>query len=157
MNTTKRILPFAAFAFILVILVAVRLLSPGRFRTTPAETESFLTGKSPLITINDLQNQGDKYVLINLDPAGTVITGITENIINIKPGDILKKESMQKISAKGKTVALCSADLAMASRTWMLLKQMGIEKLFILVDSTGSEVLKYKFRPDTLTRPESGI
>ena len=49
---------------------------------------------------------------------------------------------------------LVSSENAISARVWMILSQIGIKNIFILPEEKDFEVLKNKFRPDTLSAPE---
>jgi hypothetical protein len=62
----------------------------------------------------------------------------------------LNKNNFSLIGKHNGPVLLYSADPGLSARIWMLLSQMGRRNIYILTDSTDNEILKYKFRPDSL-------
>jgi hypothetical protein len=51
-------------------------------------------------------------------------------------------------------VILVSSENTISARIWMLLSQKGLKNIFILSEEKDFEVLKNKFRTDTLSIPE---
>jgi hypothetical protein len=51
-------------------------------------------------------------------------------------------------------VLLNSSEEAVSARVWMILSQLGHSNIYIVTDDPEIEVMKNKFRPDTLIRPE---
>lgn len=138
----------------LLILVLIKSAGPQHFKpdaqklAEPSFTNSNIISKDQLASF-----QGEKLIIS--------FTGLQENerntlgnVIEIAPGNILLKENIERIRNNNGPVLLYSGDPAIASRVWMVLTQMGIEKIFILAADTENELIKHEFRPDTIIKPE---
>ncbi len=67
----------------------------------------------------------------------------------IAAGRLLDKENLKAIHTHQGPVLLVSDDPSISAKAWMILSQMGYRDLFVLTEKDSTEVLKYKFRPDT--------
>ena len=72
----------------------------------------------------------------------------------IQADSILYGKNLELIREHDGKLILASGDIAISSRIWMLLSQMGFEQIFILSEDPEPEVQKFEFRPDTAVRPE---
>ena len=86
--------------------------------------------------------------------AGSGLNEITSDALFIAADSILSKNNLSIIRKHDGPVLLVSSETAVSARIWMVLSQMGYKNIYILTNDADSEVLKYKFRPDTLVRPE---
>jgi rhodanese-related sulfurtransferase len=92
-----------------------------------------------------------------------------KNALNVPFSEILNNPEMEKLQSFEKDIVLYSNSTVESAKAWTLLTQMGFTKLYILdipgelisenildKDSVieSSEILKYKFQPDTLVRLE---
>ena len=137
-----------------VILVLLRAFSTNHFRNDARKLAEPSFSGSNIITPDKLmQLKGDKLLVIlgKESKSNTVHTGKT---ISISPDSVMVKENLRLLRNHEGPVLLWSSDNAVSVRLWMLLSQMGIGELFILSEESEPEVLKYKFRPDTMARPE---
>jgi len=90
--------------------------------------------------------------MICLDKDADGIRKLSGELRNIPPDSILNKNHSTQIMKHDGPVLLYSSDPGLSARIWMLLSQMGRRNIYILTDSTDNEVLKYKFRPDSLMK-----
>ena len=133
----------------LLILILFRLLSPGFFKVNARKWAEPSFQRSNLVTGEKLKFLEGEKLIINLGGELIKPSGIEEEAVTIAPGSILSSINLIK-EHKG-PVILFSSESSVSARIWMLLSQMGYKNIYILA---GDEVLKYKFRPDSLTRPE---
>ena len=147
MNILKKYKAVIALLLPLLILIFFRLSGPGHFKINAKRWAEPSFMGSNIVTAENLNSIKNKLV-INLDPENTLPQGI-ENAISADPESLLNKTDIIK-NHKG-PVILFSHETSVSARIWMLLSQMGYKNIFILA---GNEVLKYKFRPDSLIRPE---
>jgi hypothetical protein len=75
-------------------------------------------------------------------------------IIQIPADSILCNQYLSIIKKHKGPLLLFSDDKTISARIWMILSQIGRRNIFILTNNKNNEVFKYKFRPDTLIRPE---
>ena len=139
---------------VVVILVMIQTLGNGHFRRDAGKWTGPSADGANLITAQSLGNLDGEVMLVDLSEQGVFLKEF-EGTIGI-PAKTLMEKANQKILRNHKgSIVLVSEDRALAARIWMLLSQMGYSRLYILADSANQDALKYKFRPDTLTRPES--
>jgi hypothetical protein len=136
----------------ILILVLIRLLNPNHFKPDARLWASPSVGHKNLITRNNLATlPGDKLIII-LDQSE--VEGIIGNTVKFSMDTIISKANLKTLRKHKGPILLYSGDHTLAARVWMLLSQMGIRKVYILTDEIENEVMKYKFRPDTMTGPE---
>jgi len=146
----------AAFAVVLPVLIIVlaRTISSNHFRPDAKELAAATLTRSNLLSAIEINALPGNKLLIYLDEEVKAETGIAESV-NIRPDSIIVKSNFSKIKKfKGKVI-LSSTDPSVSARVWMVLSQMGIKELYILTYDQDNESFKNKFRPDTVTGPES--
>jgi len=135
-----------------IMLVLIRLYTPGHFKPDARSRAELSFSGANLITMKNLEEEKDKFLIVNLGVISSQFEK-EENILTVAPDSILKKEIISRIKKHKGSVVISSPDISISSGIWMVLSQMGIDNLYVLAgDST--EVLKYKFRPDSSARPE---
>jgi antitoxin component YwqK of YwqJK toxin-antitoxin module len=106
------------------------------------------------ISLSGLENLSAPYIVVNLSNSEVCHTFQSQNIINIPFENLLDKTNQKILNdAEGK-ILLYSKDISIASKAWVILNQLNFENVFILESEEDSEVLKYKFQPDTGAIPE---
>jgi hypothetical protein len=134
----------------ILILVLIRSFGVSHFKNDARKWAEPSINKSNIIDINKTGSLNGKVLIIYLDKDANHIIGISGDSGNIPPDSILNKNNISLIGKHNGPVLLYSADPGLSARIWMLLSQMGLRNIYILTDSTDNEVLKYKFRPDSL-------
>ncbi|HUX96422.1 MAG TPA: hypothetical protein VMV47_11890 [Bacteroidales bacterium] len=154
MNFIKKYKPIFLILLPVLILVLVRTTGINHFKTDARKHAEKSFSRSNLITAEKLSQTGGNKLIINLEK--DVIKHITSKITvkSISADSILNKQNIKLLLNHDGPVIISSSDDAVSARIWMLLSQMGVENLFILTEDPEPELLKYKFRPDTLARPE---
>jgi hypothetical protein len=153
MNTFKK---YRVVIFVLVpiiLLVLIRLYSPGHFKPDAKSRAELSFSGENLITIKKLEEKNEKFLIINLGDKSIQFEK-ADNILTVTPDSILKKEIINRIRKHKGSIAISSPDISISSGIWMILSQMGIDNLYILTSDDSAEELKYKFRPDSTVRPE---
>jgi hypothetical protein len=153
MNTLEKYTSVIAIVLVVVILVLVRTLVSGHFRNDAGKWTGPSINQSNLITPEGLNKLPGKSLIVDLSDKGNLLRKYNGSI-NIPAKSLLDKTNQKMLQTYKGNILLVSEDPALSARLWMLLSQMGYTNLFILSDSSNNEVFKYKFRPDTLTRPE---
>lgn len=137
----------------LSVLVLIKSFTGGHFRNDASKWTGPSISQANLIAREHLDSLDGKPILVVLDSSTDIPAGLGETV-NIPARSILNKVNLKKLRDHKGSIVLVSADPALSARIWMLLSQLGNKNLYILTDSTDNEVLKYKFRPDTLIMPE---
>ena len=77
-----------------------------------------------------------------------------EHSMKIPFENLLDQTNRKILEEVNGDLILYSADVATASKAWVILNQMGFKSVFILNTGGNPEELKYKFQPDTTARLE---
>jgi hypothetical protein len=144
-------------AVVLIILVLVLIRSTGiyHFKNDAKKWAESSIKQSNSLTADEAAALPGSRLIINLDKGAISIPGLTGDVRNIPADSILDKNIISTILNHDSPVLLLSSEPGLSARIWMILSQMGCRNIYILTKSGDNEVLKYKFRPDTLTlRPE---
>jgi hypothetical protein len=136
-----------------LILVLFRAFGTNHFKNDARRWAEPSVARSNIISEDQLGTLSGEKLIINLDKKSS---GIEQNINNkvISADSILSKNVLNIIRKHGGPVLLFSSDAAVSARVWMILSQMGYGNIYIFTNDTDNEVLKNKFRPDTVIRPE---
>lgn len=121
-----------AAVVVLAVLVLIRALNPGIFRYDAVKwAEPSVTGEN-IVTPGKLSATGDNILFVILDPDCQVpdMTGAVK--LTAAPGDLFSGENIRKIRKNKGPVVLCSEDMSVSSRVWMVLSETGIRQLYIL-------------------------
>jgi hypothetical protein len=137
----------------LLILVLIRSAGSNHFKPDAEKLAEPSFVKSNIINVDQLASLSVDKLICLTEPMENV-KNVFGNYIEIAPGDILMKENINKIKNNSGPVLLYSQDVAMVSRIWMVLTQMGIKNIFILTADSDNELIKHEFRSDTLLKPE---
>lgn len=138
-------------AVVLIVLVMVVLRSTGsnHFKNDARKWAVASWIQANIMSLDHAQSLKGNSLIINLDKVNQ--TGYSEdNVHNIPPDSILSKKYVNTILAHDGAILLYSSEPGISARIWMILSQMGCKNIYILTENDDNEVLKYKFRPDTL-------
>jgi hypothetical protein len=137
------------FVLPVIILVLIRAFAPGNFKPDAQKlAEASFTG-SNLLNREQVAALHGKPLIIKLVNADAGQTKPSSDTLVIVAGQLLKKENIKVIRYHHGPVLMVSDNPAISAKAWMILSEMGYRDLFILSEKDSSEVLKYKFRPDT--------
>jgi rhodanese-related sulfurtransferase len=138
----------------ILILVIFRLTGTNHFRPDSKKLAEPSVMKSNIITVEKLVSLPGEKLLINLDEEKVTINNFTGKTLNIPADSVLVKNNLKTLDNNKGPLLLYSSDPAVSARIWMVLRQMGINNIYILTGENDNEVFKYKFGPDTLVRPD---
>jgi hypothetical protein len=136
----------------ILTLVLIKSFGYGHFRNDAAKWAGHSINKSNLINPNRL-NTLQGALVVDISDKGGLLKNFP-GTINIPAKSLLDKTYQKKLRSHNGALVLVSDDIAVSAKMWMLLSQMGFSELYILTDGADNEVLKYKFRPDTISGPE---
>ena len=142
----------AVIVIVLVLMVLIFIRSSGlnHFKNDIKKWAEPSILQSNTITIDKALSFTGKALIINLDKDANHDIDLVGYVQNIPADSVLYKEHVTTIITHDGPVLLYSSDPGLSARIWMLLSQMGRNNIFILTKNADNEVLKYKFRPDTL-------
>jgi hypothetical protein len=138
----------------ILILVLIRSFGANHFKSDAKRWAEPSVLRSNIITGDQFGTLTGDKLIINLGKAVSGIYNMNIDELNIPADSILSKNHLKTIRKHDGPVLLFSSETAVSSRIWMVLSQMGYQNIFILANDSDNEVLKYKFQPDTLVRPE---
>ena len=139
----------------IMILVLIRSAGTNHFKNDTKRWAEPSVTRSNTINAEQAGSLAGKKLTINLDKDVHENGQIIRDALNIPAYSIISKKYLNKIRNHKGPVLLYSSESALSARIWMVLSQMGCTNIYILTTNSDNEVLKYKFRPDTLPGPES--
>jgi hypothetical protein len=139
-----------AIVMIILVLVVIRSMGANHFRNDAKKWAEPSVKKSNRITLKQAESLAGKRLVINLDKEGSHLRELTGEIQNIPADSVLSKNHIAYIMKHDGPVLLFSLEPGLSARIWMIISQMGCRNIYIITDSLDNEVLKYKFRPDTV-------
>jgi hypothetical protein len=138
----------------LLILVLIRSFGTYHFKTDAIKWAQPSVLRSNIISLDKAVSLPGNKLFINLVGKNGVIVTPGMKSINISADSILNKKVLHSIKNNDGPVLLYSSEEGISARVWMLLSQLGQRNIYIVSDDPENEVMKNKFRPDTLIRPE---
>ena len=131
---------------VLFVLVLVRTFNPNLFKRNVSEA---LTTEMT-VSVQELSELNDNYNIVELDTENQRFP----NSLVLPFNQLLEKENKEKLSSFDGKILLYSSDISTSSKAWVILNQLGFDRVYILSNEENPEVLKYKFQPDTTIRLE---
>ena len=121
-----------AAVVVLAVLVLIRAFNPNIFRYDAVKWAAPSVTGEIIVTPEKLPATGYNIllVLLDLDCLLPDIAGAVK--LTTAPGDLLSGENLRKIRKNKGPVVLCSEDMSVSSRVWMILSETGIRQLYIL-------------------------
>jgi len=138
----------------ILILILIRTFNTHHFKSDARKWAEPSVVKSNTVTVEQAENLPGEILLINLSEEKPVDSGVKTESLDLTPESILNKKNFKVIRNHEGPVLLYSSQKSVSARIWMILSQMGCTNIYILYSDIDDEVLKYKFRPDSLIRPE---
>lgn len=136
----------------ILILVVIRSLSVNHFRNDAKKWVEPSLNHVNTVTVEHASALPGNNMVIKLDKDAALGAGLRGERLIISPDSILDKKIIRRILKYNGNILLEAADPGLSARIWMILRQMGCRNIYILTKDTDNEVLKYKFRSDTLLR-----
>ena len=150
MELLKNYKVIITIVLIVLVLVVIRSAGVNHFKSDAKKWAGPSFIQSNAITPEQVKLLKGNNLAICLDKDPSTIGGITGDLQNISADSILSKEHLSTILKHDGPVLLLSSDPGLSARIWMVLSQMGRKNIYILTSSTDNEVLKYKFRPESM-------
>ncbi|MFN8255491.1 MAG: rhodanese-like domain-containing protein [Bacteroidales bacterium] len=172
MKTLKNLLIIIVPLTVILILVIYKALDKDSFKLDAEEVIKQSINQEHVLSIAEFKEklaQNNAVVIIDLRKKEDFDKDHIKNAKNIPLENLQQKKSLDFLLNEQNEKILYSETVANSAKAWALFTRLGIEKLYIL-DVPGelignellnkdtsiekSEVLKYKFQPDTLSKPE---
>jgi hypothetical protein len=154
MNIINKYKVVIAIVLPILILVLIRSFGANHFKSDAKRWAAPSVMRTNMITAGQIGTLSGEKLIINLGEENRGIHNKGMDLLNIPADSILSKNSLNSIRKHNGPVLLVSSETSVSARIWMVLSQMGYKNIFILSNVADNEVLKFKFRPDTLVRPE---
>lgn len=142
----------------LIILVAVimiiRLTSPDLFKQNASAAIDAAQNNANFILAEQVSANSGEFLVVDLNDSEKYNSTTFRNSVNIPFQTLLEKTNLETLKSTSKKIALFSSEISTSAKAWVILNQLNIQNVFILQNSPDEEVLKYKFRPDTVAQPE---
>jgi hypothetical protein len=140
-----------AIVVTILILVIIRSIGVNHFKNDAKMWADPSVRGANIINPEMSRSLTGEKLIINLDKDNTGISELTGDVQNIPADSVLSYKYFKIFGKHNGPVLLYSAEPEVSVRIWMMLSQMGCNNIYILTKNTDNEVLKYKFRPDSLT------
>jgi hypothetical protein len=134
----------------ILILVLIRSFSTDHFKNDIKKWAEPSVVQTNTISLEKARSLNGKSLFINLGKEMPPLAGFADKVKNIPADSVLNRDNISSILNNDGPVMLYSSDPALSARIWMLISQMGRKNIYIITADSGNEVLKYKFRPDTI-------
>jgi hypothetical protein len=157
MNQLKKFKTAALVLLPILILIIIRMNNPGIFQEPISKAMEGTKDRGNLITPNQLKKLGASSLVIDLSNKDHHDSLQFHPTISISPERLLDPENREILDRTKGTVVLYADDVAISSKAWIILNQLGYSNLYILTLEEDPEVLKYKFQPDTSARLEEEL
>lgn len=154
MNILNKYKVVIAIVLPILILVLIRSFESNHFKSDAKRWAEPSVMRSNIIPVNQIGSMPGEKMIISLGAERSGISDASIAELLIPADSILSKSFLKTIRKHNGPILLFSTEEATSSRIWMFLSQMGFKNLYILTGTTDIGILKYKFRPDTLVRPE---
>jgi len=139
---------------VLLILVIVRNSDQNLFKKDIKTAIEAAQNNSNTISLAQLQLLKGPWMVVNIGNSDLPDSVQVEHSMKIPFENLLDQTNRKILEEVNGDLILYSADMATASKAWVILNQMGFKNVFILNAGENQEELKYKFQPDTNARLE---
>ena len=154
MDSIKKYKVIIAIVLPILILVIIRSIGTNHFENDAKKWAEPSIMEKNIISHKQIASLSGEKLIINLDSGNIKVNDLNCTLLNIRADSILRKKNIKIIQRHYGPVLLISNKPEVSARIWMVISQMGFNNIFIITNDPGNEVFKYKFRPDTLVRPE---
>lgn len=149
MKHLRPYLPVILVVLPVIVLVLIRAMAAGGFKPDASGlAKASFTGAN-LVNREQASSLGSKPLIVKFVKEDAGQMNPSRDTLFVKASRLLDKENLKAIHVYNGPVLLVSDDPAISAKAWMILSQMGYRDLFVMTDRDSTEVLKYKFRPDT--------
>ena len=132
------------------LLVLIRSITGGHFRNNASQWAEPSFNQSNMLTREELSTLVGENLIICLDDDSLATSVSSGEILSTPPASLIDQVNLKKLRLHRGNIILVAADPALSARMWMLLSQLGYQKIYILTNDRHSESFNYKFRPVSL-------
>lgn len=149
MNLLKKFKIILLVIVVLLILIVIRISDQNVFKEPVKTAVEGTQNNSNLITPNKFRKLTTSYLVIELGSESKHDSLQFLHSIKIPFERLLDEENREILNKTEGTLILYSDEIALASKAWIILNQLGYKDMLILTSVENPEELKYKFQPDT--------
>ena len=142
------------FIVVILILVIVRNSDQNLFKQDVKSAIEATQNNSNVLSPDQLHQLKGSWIVVNIGNRDLPDSIHVEHSIKIPFENLLDQTNRKILEGVNGDLILYSADVATASKAWIILNQMGFKNVFIMNTGENPEELKYKFQPDTTARLE---
>jgi len=139
---------------VLLILVIVRNSDRNLFKQDIRSAIEATKNNSNMLSPDQLHQLKGPWMVVNIGNSDLPDSIHVEHSMKIPFENLLDQTNRKILEGVDGNLILYSADVATASKAWVILNQMGFKNVFILNSGGNPEEIKYKFQPDTTARLE---
>jgi len=154
MQQLKKIKFVILFIFVILILVIIRNSNQNLFKQDVKSAIEAIQNNSNMLSPDQLHQLKEQWMVVNIGNSDLPDSIHVEHSIKIPFENLLDQTNRKILEGVNGKLILYSADVATASKAWVILNQMGFKNIFILYSGGNPDELKYKFQPDTTARLE---
>jgi rhodanese-related sulfurtransferase len=172
MQNKKAIIFLLIPIFFILILVIIKSLDQNNFSLDIKETLEQSVNQEHGLNLNQIREKlknPDKVAIIDIRNPDEFTISHLKNASNVPFAEILSNSEIINLKSTDNDIILYSSSLIESTKAWIILTEMGYQKLFLLdipadlisdnifEEDTlliANEILKYKFQPDTLSELE---
>lgn len=143
------------FALIILIMMILRILNLTVWPGKAGKAAEIAAHQTSFITRDQLLKNPEMTTLIKIGNMKADSGLATLPTVDVAMPDLMGKDFLKKIREPGRQYVILSPSRSESIKAWIMLNQMDVKNLGILeTDGPGSELLKYRFQPDTTFRLE---
>jgi hypothetical protein len=154
MNRIKSLKIIILVIGILLVLVIIRNSDRNVFKEKAKTAVEAARNNNNLITINQLKKLAAPYLIIDIGREKRPDSLQFQHAVKIAFSQLLDKANRKVLDEASGELILYADDIAVTTRAWVILNQLGYKNLRILTFKNNPEELNYKFQPDTTARLE---
>jgi len=139
---------------VLLILVIVRNSDQNLFKQDIKSAIEAAQNNSNILSPDQLHQLKGSWMVVNIGNSDLPDSLHVEHSMRIPFENLLDQTNRKILEGVDGNLIIYSADVATASKAWVILNQMGFKNVFILNPGGNPEEIKYKFQPDTTARLE---
>ena len=139
---------------VLLILVIVRNSDQNLFKQDVKRAIEATQNNGNMLSHDQLSQLKGSWMVVNIGNIDLPDSVQVEHSMRIPFENLLNQTNRKILEEVDGDLILYSADVATASKAWVILNQMGFKNIYILNTGGNPEELKYKFQPDTTARLE---
>lgn len=141
---------------VVLALVIAKTTGKNKFNGDVQETIGATLNKQFMVSEDDYNKSGSQFFVVEINPSGKDLNVDSGKFLKVQFENLTDGNTLKTLEQTDKKILLVSGDISVAMRAWIIVKQLGIENVFVLAEKD-AEVLKYEFQPDTVERLEPVI